>query len=203
MKLLGSPGSPYVRKVRIVLAEKHVRYDYIIDRPSAPDSRVAEYNPLGKIPVLVNDDGRAIYDSAVIVEYLDGLIAEPSLIPAKFEDRIKVKRWEALGDGIADATVLISHNLRKPAAEREPAIWYERQHQKIRRGLATMEADLGGREFCHGNAFTLADVAAGYALGYLDQAMPETDWQAVSPNLKKLATRLALRESFSTTLPAA
>jgi glutathione S-transferase len=203
MKLLGSPGSPYVRKVRIVLAEKKVNYEYIIDRPSAPGSRVAEYNPLGKIPVLAGDDGRAIYDSAVIVEYLDGLIAEPRLIPEKFEDRIEVKRWEALGDGIADATVLISHNLRKPAAEREPAEWYARQHQKIRRGLATMEKDLGNREFCHGNAFTLADVAAGYALGYLDQVMGETDWRSDSPNLTKLAKRLALRESFATTLPVA
>ena len=139
MKLIATPASPFCRKVRIVLAEKKVDYEYIVDRPSAPDSRVAEYNPLGKIPVLVNDDGRAIYDSAVIVEYLDGLIAAPKLIPAKFEDRIEVKRWEALGDGIADATVLISHNLRKPEAEREPAAWYERQYQKIKRGLATME----------------------------------------------------------------
>ena len=203
MKLLGSPGSPYVRKVRIVLAEKKVNYEYIIDRPSAPGSRVAEYNPLGKIPVLVGDDGRAIYDSAVIVEYLDGLIVEPQLIPAMFEDRIEVKRWEALGDGIADATVQISHNLRKAAAEREPAAWYERQQQKITRGLATMEKDLGIREYCNGDAFTLADVAAGYALGYLDQVMPEVNWRKDSPNLTKLATRLALRASFSTTLPVA
>jgi glutathione S-transferase len=192
-----------VRKVRIALAEKNVRYEYIIDRPSAPDSRVAEYNPLGKIPVLVNDDGRVIYDSAVIVEYLDGLFAEPLLIPAEFEDRIEVKRWEALGDGIADATVQISHNLRKAAAEREPAVWYARQHQKIKRGLSTMEKDLGNRDYCHGSTFTLADVAAGYALGYLDQVMPEMDWRSDSPNLNKLATRLALRESFATTLPVA
>ena len=201
MKLLGTPGSPYVRKVRIVLAEKNIRYDYIIDRPSAPDSRVADFNPLGKIPVLVCDDGRAVYDSVVIVEYLDGLIAEPRVIPLKYEDRIEVRRWEALGDGIADATVAISHNLRKPAAEREPAAWYERQHQKITRGLATMEKDLGGREFCHGQSYTLADIAAGYALGYLGQVMPETDWRCDNPNLEKLAMRLALRESFISTLP--
>jgi glutathione S-transferase len=97
---------------------------------------------------------------------------------------------------------LISHNLRKPEAERESAAWYERQYQKIKRGLATMEEDLGDREFCHGSTFTLADVAAGYALGYLDQVMPDTDWRRDNPNLKKLASRLALRESLAATLPA-
>jgi glutathione S-transferase len=202
MKLLGSPGSPYVRKVRIVLAEKRVPYEYVIDRPSGPGSRVAEFNPLGKIPVLVCDDGHAVYDSVVIVEYLDGLIAEPRLIPAEFDDRIEVRRWEALGDGIADATVAISHDLREPESQRKPAAWYERQQQKIQRGLATMEGDLGIREFCHGTAYTLADIATGYALAYLDQAMPDTEWRRDYPGLKRLALRLAVRESFAMTLPA-
>ena len=126
--------------------------------------------------MLVCDDGRAVYDSVVIVEYLDGLIAEPRVIPLKFEDHIEVRRWEALGDGIEDAMVAILHNHRKTAAERDPAAWCERQHQKITRGLAAMKNDLGGREFCHGQSYTLADIAAGYALGYLGQVMPETDW---------------------------
>ena len=202
MKLFGSPGSPYVRKVRIVLAEKRITYDYVIDRPSLPGSRVPQFNPLGKIPVLVCDDGRAVYDSAVIVEFLDGLVAEPRLIPAAFNDRIEVRRWEALGDGIADATVAISHDLRRPEAEREPTAWYDRQRQKIERGLATMEKDLGDRQFCHGPGYTLADVAAGTALGYLDQVLPQMDWRKSAPGLKRLAERLAARASFSTTLPA-
>ena len=113
MKLLGSPGSPYVRKVRIVLAEKKISYEYVIDRPSSDDTRVPQFNPLGKIPVLVCEDGRCVYDSSVIVDYLEGLVAEPRLIPAAFSDRIEVKRWEALGNGIADATVAISHDLRE------------------------------------------------------------------------------------------
>jgi glutathione S-transferase len=202
MKLFGSPGSPYVRKVRIVLAEKRIPYDYIIDRPSLPESLVPQFNPLGKIPVLVCDDGRAVYDSPVIVEYLDGLVAEPRLIPAAFNDRIEVRRWEALGDGIADAAVAISHNLRKPEAEREPAAWYDRQRQKIERALAVMEKELGDRPFCYGAGFTLADIAAGYAVGYLDQVLPQMDWRKSVPNLKRHAERMASRPSFSTTQPA-
>lgn len=202
MKLLGTPGSPYARKVRIVLAEKRVAYEYIIDRPSNPDTRVPQFNPLGKIPVLVCDDGRAVYDSAVIVEYLDGLVAEPRLIPATFIDRIEVKRWEALGDGIADATVAISHDLREVQAQRKPAAWYDRQRQKIQRGLTTMESDLGDSEFCYGTEFSMADIAAGYALAYLDQVLPDINWREDFPKLKQLVVRLAARESFVTTVPA-
>lgn len=201
MKLLGSPGSPYVRKVRVVLAEKHISYDYVIDRPSLPESRVPQFNPLGKIPVLVCDDGRAVYDSVVIVDYLEGLVAEPRLIPAAFNDRIEVRRWEALGDGIADATVAISHDLREPEAQRQPQTWYARQRQKIDRGLAVMEKDLGSNEFCHGASFTLADIAAGFALGYLDHVLPDVDWRKSCPGLKGLAGRLAARASFVETRP--
>jgi glutathione S-transferase len=201
MKLLGSPGSPYVRKVRIVLAEKRIDYEYIIDRPSNPQSRVAEFNPLGKIPVLVRDDGRTVYDSVVIVEYLEGLVPEPRLIPTAFADRIEVKRWEALGDGIADATVAVSHDLREPEAQRKSAAWYTKQRQKIQRGLATMELDLGACDYCYGASFSLADVAAGFALGYLDHVLPDTDWRAEFPNLKKLAARLAVRGSFVVSKP--
>lgn len=201
MKLLGAPGSPYARKVRVVLEEKGIPYEYVIVRPSAPNSKVADFNPLGKIPVLVCDDGRAVYDSPVIVEYLDGLVAEPRLIPESFKDRIEVRRWEALGDGIADATVLISHDYREPEDKRQSAAWYEKQRQKIHRGLATMQNDLGNREYCHGAGFSLADIAAGYALGYLDQVLEEVDWRASHPGLKKLADRLALRESFRVTWP--
>lgn len=203
MKLFGTPASPYVRKVRVVLEEKRIAYEYVIESPSQPGSRVAQFNPLGKIPVLVLDDGSAIYDSPVIVEYLDGLVAQPKLIPEAFKDRIQVKRWEALGDGVADATVLISHDYRKPEARRESPEWYEKQRRKIERGLAAMAKDLGEREFCHGGRFSLADIAAGYALGYLDQVLREIDWRTPYPSLKRLADRLARRDSFRKTLPSA
>lgn len=201
MQLLGLPGSPYVRKVRIVLEEKRIPCEFVLDRPSAPDSRVADFNPLGKIPVLVRNDGTVVYDSPVIVEYLDGLVAEPRLIPEPFADRIEVKRWEALGDGIADATVAISHDYREPEQQRKPAEWHDKQRQKIERGLAAMTRDLGSRHFCYGERFTLADIAAGCALGYLDHALPDFEWRSRYGELRDLAGRLATRDSFRDTLP--
>lgn len=199
MKLFGGPGSPYVRKVRIVLEEKRIPYEYIVARGSAPGSPVPQFNPLGKIPTLVRDDGRALYDSPVIVEYLDGMGTGPTLVPDAREERIEVRRWEALGDGIADATVLVNHDLKEPKEKQHDAAWHERQRAKIDRGLALTEKDLGTGEFCFGGRFTLADIAAGYALGYLDFALPEVEWRKAHPALARLADRLAARPSFTAT----
>jgi glutathione S-transferase len=197
MKLLGHDGSPYVRKVRIVLDEKRIPYEYVHARPSQPGSPVPDYNPLAKIPVLLTDEGKVIYDSPVIVDYLDALVAEPKLIPGGLEQRVDVKRWEALGDGVTDATVLVSHDYDKV----QTAEWHSKQRLKIDRGVAVMAKELGAREFCYGNRFSLADIAAGYALGYMDQMLPDIDWRAAHPNLARLAERLATRESFRKTLP--
>jgi glutathione S-transferase len=199
MKLLGTPTSPYARKVRIALEEKRIPYEYVVARPSAPGSPVPAANPLGKIPVLIRDDGRPLYDSPVIVEYLDGIAPEPRLIPAAFEDRIEVRRWEALGDGVAESTVAISHDYRKPKERWESPEWHEKHRLKIERGLAAMEHDLGDREFCHGAAFTLADIATAYALGYLDYALKEIDWRTKHPTLVRYAERMAKRPSFAKT----
>ena len=196
MRLLGTPGSPYVRKVRIVLAEKGIPCEYVIERPSAPGSRVPSLNPLGKIPVLLRDDGRALYDSPVIVEYLDSLGDGPRLIPEPFDARIEVKRWEALADGVAEATVAVNHEYREPKEKQRDPAWFEKHRLKIDRGLTVMAQDLDAREFCFGERFTLADVAAGYALGYLDFALPEIDWHSRHPNLDRFAARLAQRASF-------
>ncbi|MGZ5224823.1 MAG: glutathione S-transferase N-terminal domain-containing protein [Burkholderiales bacterium] len=202
MKLLGVDASPYVRKVRIVLEEKHIPYEYVQARPSLPDSPVPQFNPLSKIPVLVTDKGKGIYDSPVIVEYLDMLVSEPPLIPSEAEARVEVKRWEALGDGITDAIVAISHERRKPQEKQDSPEWYQKQRLKIDRGLMAMEQALTGHEFCHGSRFSLADIAAGYALGYLDRALRDIQWRASYPNLARLAGRLSERESFRKTVPA-
>jgi glutathione S-transferase len=197
MKLLGHDGSPFVRKVRITLEEKRVPYEYVHARSSEAGSTLWQHNPLAKIPVLITDEGKALYDSPVIVEYVDAVGGEPRLIPADFESRIEVKRWEALGDGIADATVLTSHDYDKV----QKPEWHQRQRLKIERGVATMAKDLGDREFCFGERFTLADIATGYALGYIDQVTPEIDWRSAHPNLARYAERLAQRESFRRTMP--
>lgn len=197
MKLLGGDRSPYVRKVRIVLEEKGIAYEYVQARPSVPESPVPQFNPLAKIPVLVTDSGKAVYDSPVIVEYLDALKPEPCLIPAGVEERVDVRRWEALGDGIADATVLVSHDYDNVQSE----AWHQKQRLKIERGLAAMAGDLGENTYCYGGCFSLADIAAGYALAYLDVSLPDFDWRTTHPNLAALAERLASRPSFESTAP--
>jgi glutathione S-transferase len=202
MKLLGTPRSPYAWKARIALEEKRIPYTYVVAPPADPASEVSKYNPLGKIPVLICRDGTAIYDSAVIVEYLDGLVSVPKLIPENFADRIEVKRWEALGDGIVEATVLISRDERQPVSSRQSVEWYLNQEKKIDLGLARMEKDLGSRAFCHGETFTLADIACGMALGYLDRALPRVDWRKSFRGLEAHAGRLAARASFRTAMPA-
>jgi glutathione S-transferase len=197
MKVLGHDGSPYVRKVRIVLEEKRIPYEYVLAKPSAPGSPVPDYNPLSKIPVLVTDQGNAIYDSPVIVDYLDALIPEPKLIPADLEPRVEVKRWEALGDGVTDAVVLVSHDYDKV----QSAEWHQKQRLKIERGLGAMAKALGEREFCYKDRFSLADIAAGYALGYLDRMLSDIDWRSAHTNLARLSERLAKRDSFRKTAP--
>jgi glutathione S-transferase len=202
MKLFGSPGSPYARKVRIVLAEKQIPCEYVVARGSAPGSPVPQFNPLGKVPTLVLDDGRGLYDSPVIVEYLDALGSGPRLIPETPAERLEVLRWQALGDGIAEATVNINHDLREPKEKQHAPEWHQRQRDKIDRGLALIEKDLGSAQFCFGGRFTLADIAAGYALGYLDFALPDIEWRKAHPGLAKLAERLNARPSFATTAHA-
>jgi len=199
MKLFGTPGSPFARKVRIFLKEKAIPHEYTVQRGSDPGSLVPDFNPLAKVPTLVTDEGKGLYDSPVIVEYLDARGEGPRLIPENFVERIEVKRWEALGDGVTEATVAINHELREPKDKQRPQAWFDRQQLKIDRGLAVMEKDLGSNEFCFGGRLTLADIAVGSALGYLDFALPDQDWRKTHPGLTRLAERLYARKSFSTT----
>ena len=200
MKLLGTDGSPYVRKVRITLEEKSVAYDYVRERPSVPGSSVPSYNPLAKIPTLVLDNGKAIYDSPVIVEYVDGIGTGAKLIPTEFEARIEVKRWEALGDGICDAGVACMGEKRRTANQSQDYI--DRQLNKVKRGIAVAAKELGDKPWCHGGTHTLADIALGTALGYIAFRFPDYDWQTAYPNLKAFHERMMARPAFSSTVPA-
>ncbi|GIK82529.1 MAG: glutathione S-transferase N-terminal domain-containing protein [Xanthobacteraceae bacterium] len=201
MRLLGTARSPFAWKVRVALEEKRIPYVYVVAPPADPTSDVSRHNPLGQIPVLVCDDGTAIYDSPVIVEYVDGLAHSPKLIPDDFAGRIAVKRWQALGDGVVEATVLLSRDERQPAAARQGADWSRNQQAKIERALTRMEQDLGGRAFCYGDEFTLADIACGVALEYLDRALPRLQWRQSYEALAAHAERLTARPSFRAGLP--
>jgi glutathione S-transferase len=199
MKLLGSSGSPYARKARVALIEKKINCKFVMDRPANPGSQVPKYNPLSKVPVLVLDDDKSMYDSSVIVEYFDGIGSGPKLIPADFAARITVRQWEALGDGIVDATVALTHDSRYSETCDASAGWYQKQLKKIDGGLATLERDIGANEFCFGNAFGLADICVGMALGYLDRAYASYDWRAKFPGLKRYTDKLFARASFQQT----
>ena len=200
LKLIASPTSPYVRKVRIALAEKKIEYQMVDASPWDPGNPVHEWNPLGKVPVLVLDDGTQLFDSRVIVEYIDTVSPVSRLIPEPNRQRIEVKRWEALADGICDATQAIVLESRRPAKQQNKG-WVDRQRQKIGAGVAELARELEEKSWCNGESYSLADLATGCALGYLDLRYPELDWRRDYPNLARLADKLAKRPSFQETAP--
>ena len=202
MKLIGSNTSPYVRKVRVVMAEKRIEFEHVLENPWAPDTKVPDSNPLGKVPCLVMEDGGAVFDSRVIVEYLDTINPVNKLIPPSGRARVEVRCWEALGDGMCDAAILARMEGQRPKAQ-QSADWIARQMAKVDQGLAAAARGLGDKPWCAGNTFTLADVATGCALGYLDFRYPQIDWRKTYPNLAKLGEKLAARTSFTETAPVA
>jgi glutathione S-transferase len=201
MKLIGSLGSAYVRKVRIVMAEKKLDYELVLENVWSPDTAIQQSNPLGKVPCLVMEDGGAMFDSRVIVEYLDTLTPVGKLIPPSGRERASVKSWEALADGVLDAAVLIrlEHVLR-PEGMRS-AEWVVRQRSKVDAGLKAMAKGYADTPFCTGNQYTLADVAVGCTLGWLSLRFPDIDWRTTYPNLAKLFDKLSERQSFKDTVP--
>jgi glutathione S-transferase len=200
MKLIGSHTSPFVRKVRVVLAEKKIEYEFVIDSPWLEDSKVPNINPLGKIPVLVLDDETPLFDSRVIVEYIDNVTPNNKLFPAPNRERTEVKRWEALADGVCDAAVAALLEGKRPKKE-QSADWIERQRGKVMRGLEFMAEELGDKSFCMGTHFSMADIAVGTALGYLSFRFPDIDWHGSHANLAKLYDKLMQRPPFADTAP--
>ena len=200
MKLLGTHASPYVRKVRLVLLEKNIPHTYLIDPPREPGSQVARVNPLGRIPALILDDETCVFDSPVIAEYADTLNDNPILIPRSDAlARMRVKRWEALADGIMDSAVVVRGESLRPA-EKQDAGTITRHNDAVTRALAHASGQLGGRSWCEGSSITLADLALASALIYLDLRQPERDWRRAHPALAAFATRMAARESVKATL---
>jgi glutathione S-transferase len=201
MKLIGSNTSPYVRKVRVVMAEKKLDYSFELDNVWSAETQVHRSNPLGKVPCLVMEDGSALFDSRVIAEYLDTLTPVCKLLPPNGRDRADVKVWEALADGVLDAAILVrlEKTLRPP--EQQSPQWIARQLGKVHAGLAVMSDKLGEQAFCMGKSYTLADVAVGCALGWLSFRFPEIGWRGAYPNLAKLLDKLGERASFKDTAP--
>ncbi len=204
LKLIGATTSPYVRKVRIVMAEKKLEYTFVEENVWAADTSITHSNPLGKVPCLIMEAGEALFDSRVIVEYLDILSPVGKLIPASGRERAEVKTWEALADGLLDASILARLEATwagRTDAQRSSA-WIERQLRKVHDSLKAMSTGLGDKPFCSGIHLTLSDIAVGSALGYLDFRFPEVDWRDTHPNLAKLQEKLMQKQSFIDTIPA-
>ena len=203
MKLLHSPTSPYARKVRVVAAEKKLELELVTADPWNPNPDLEKANPLGKVPALLLDDGSSLFDSRVIVEYLDGLSPVHRLIPDASKQRMSVKRWEAIADGLQDAAIIARLEFMRPDKNESSEKQITRQRTKIAASLAEMSRDLADNDFCVGSSLTLADIAAGCALGYLLLRYPDIAWDTQYPNLGRLHKKLSARPSFLSTDPIA
>lgn len=203
MKLIGSPTSPYVRKVCIVMAEKKLDYVMVTEDVWSATTTIHASNPLGKVPCLVLEGGEAVFDSRVIVEYLDTLSPVGKLIPANGRARAEVKTWEALADGLLDAALLARMENVWPhrTAEQKSQAWIERQLAKITEALRAMSQGLADKPFCSGAHLSLSDIAVGCAVGYLDFRFSDIDWRGAYPNLDKHYAKLMQRPSFADSLP--
>lgn len=203
MKLIGSATSPYVRKVRIVMAEKKLDFQFILEDVWAANTTITASNPLGKVPCLVMEGGEAVFDSRVIVEYLDTLSPVGKLIPTQGRERAEVKTWEALADGLLDAAILarLEATWSGRTAKQRSDAWIDRQMGKIAATLKAMSTGLGDKSFCSGVHFSLSDIAVGCALGYLDLRFTQINWREMYPNLTRLQDKLMQRPSFAETIP--
>jgi len=198
MKLLGSNTSPYVRKVRLALLEKNIPHEYVVDPPTEPDSLVLQVNPLGRIPALILDNGFCVFDSPVITEYVDTLNDAPVLIPRDDPAaKLRVKRWEALADGIMDSAIVVRNEVLRPA-EKQQASTIAMHDTAVSKALQYASELLGQKRWCEGDALTLADLALVSALLYLDLRFAERDWRSAHPNLKAFFERASSRRSVIT-----
>ena len=199
MKLVGSKTSPYVRKVRVILAERNLPFEFVEESAWNAGTTVPRYNPLNKVPALVMDDGESIYDSRVICEYLDA-ISGGGLLPADASQRARVRRYEALGDGIADAGITVFLERKREAARQDPA-WIARQLDKVAAGMATLEAALARSSYLGGERPDMGDIACACALFWSEFRLPELGLRAKHAKVKAWAERMEARPSFATTRP--
>ena len=201
MKLIGSLASPYVRKVRVVMAEKMIDYQLELEDVWSVDSKIQQANPLGKVPCLIMEDGGAVFDSRVIVEYLDNVTPLHKLIPSDGRARAEVKCWEALSDGLLDAAILVrlEHGQRPEEKRHEP--WIARQMGKVDAALQAMSQGLGDKAWACGGKYSLADISIGCTLGWLSFRFPDKPWREHYPNLARHLDKLSQRPSFIDTAP--
>ena len=201
-RLISATPSPYARKVRIQLAEKSIPFELITEVPWNSDSQTPQFNPLEKLPVLICDDGETVYESRFVNEWVEIQHPDPPLMPKDKESLLLAKRFEVLADGICDACVLVFWERARPDGARSDE-WTGRQLRKRDGGLNEISRLLGDKTYCVGNRLTLADIAVGSLLGWLNVRMSEFKWRGKFPNLASLQDRLEQRPSFANTVPYA
>ncbi len=201
MKLIGSYTSPYVRKISVMLLEKGIAFDFVNDPPAGPDSKVTQFNPLGKVPALVTDEGEIFFDSPIIVQYIELLNVSPTLLPWQPLEALRVRQIEALADGVTDAAVALVLESKRDADKRNEA-WVIRQREKLLRGLDALEQHAKNRTLLNGESLNVADIAVACCIGYLNFRRVAPGWCVEHPTLISLVERLFQRESFAQTTPA-
>jgi len=203
MKLYFAALSPFVRKVRVAAMElgldKKIELVTIASTPVAMNADLAKVNPLGKLPALVADDGDLLFDSAVIVEYLDTMAGGGKIIPAKGADRWRVKRTEALADGMADAAILMRYEMAMRPAEKQWPDWIAGQKKKVTQALDALE----GQSWTFDDKVDAGKIAVGCALGYLDLRFGDLGWRKTCETLGRWYDAFAKRPSMETTKPPA
>ena len=203
MIVYGASLSPFVRKVRVAAMElgldKRIELVTVATTPVAMSAELAKVNPLGKLPALVADDGDLLFDSAVIVEYLDALAGGGKIIPATGPARWRVKRTEALADGLADAAILVRYETFLRPPEKQWADWIAGQKQKVAQALDALE----GQSWLFDDKVDAGKIAVGCALGYLDLRFADLGWRKKCETLGRWYDGFAKRPSMEATKPSA
>jgi glutathione S-transferase len=200
MKLISATPSPYARKVRIALAEKAIPFELHTEVPWNDDTSLPQFNPLEKLPVLIPDEGRPVYHSSYILEWLERRHPAPPLLPADDDGILEHKRVEVVADGVCDAFLLVFFEKMRPP-EQQSTPWIARQMRKIDGGIADLARTVADKAFAV-DRFGLADIAIGCVLGYFDVRFADYDWRGRHPNLDTYTSRLFARPSFQATMPA-
>ena len=198
MQLIASLTSPFARKIRVILLEKNLPHELVVDVPNEPETRVPEYNPLGKVPALVVDDGDVFFDSPVIAAYLETLEAAPALLPADPLARVHVRQFESLSDGVLDAAVLVLNESRRPAVQQSLS-WSERHWTKVERGIGELERLSVGRRWLYGDSMTLADVSVACMYAWIDFRFPHYAIGPKHPSLARWVQPILARPAFTQT----
>ncbi|MBA7930944.1 glutathione S-transferase [Klebsiella sp. RHBSTW-00215] len=199
MKLIGSYTSPFVRKISVILLEKDIPFEFVNEFPYNDVNGVAQYNPLGKVPALVTDDGECWYDSQIIAQYLEQLGVAPNMLPAEPQAALKMRQLEALADGVMEAALALVREKTRPAAQQSESELL-RQREKVARGLDALEGYASDGTL-RPDEVNLATISAACAIAYLNFRRVAPGWCATRPKLVRLVDSLFQRASFARTEP--